>query len=225
MEDLQLREQEIFNFLDDIKEFDIVVIGGYAVNVYTLPRFSVDCDIVVHDKTESEKIGKKLVGLGYSKKDNDHESYTGNFARYEKTIKNNFKVSFDILIGEVFDRDTKAKFSADWIFSNSSFKPMRGKTVLKQIKMRVINIDALIAMKIASCRSTDIRDVFMLFPYTSKKSWIKEQIQERCNFNERFSIVKVNVGSEKFRNDLQGAYGYVNDKVFQKHKDAILTFS
>lgn len=31
-----------------------MLIGGYAVNSYALPRFSVDCDIVT--KTDAEKI-------------------------------------------------------------------------------------------------------------------------------------------------------------------------
>jgi len=49
MELLQIREKEIFETLKKIKKSEFVVIGGYAVNAYTLPRFSVDCDIVIKD--------------------------------------------------------------------------------------------------------------------------------------------------------------------------------
>ena len=52
MEQLQLREKEIFEMLKKIKKRKFVVIGGYAVNAYTLPRFSVDCDIVIKDNDE-----------------------------------------------------------------------------------------------------------------------------------------------------------------------------
>ena len=58
MEQLQLREKEIFETLKKIKKSRFVVIGGYAVNTYTLPRFSIDCDIVVKDHKELKKIEK-----------------------------------------------------------------------------------------------------------------------------------------------------------------------
>ena len=50
MDLLQIREKEIFETLKTISEFNFVLIGGYAVNAYALPRFSVDCDIVLRDK-------------------------------------------------------------------------------------------------------------------------------------------------------------------------------
>lgn len=46
------REKEIFESLKVLKDKRFVVIGGYAVNAYTLPRFSVDCDIVVNKKDD-----------------------------------------------------------------------------------------------------------------------------------------------------------------------------
>lgn len=49
MDMLQIREKEVFDTLKKIRECRFVLIGGYAVNAYTLPRFSVDCDIVVED--------------------------------------------------------------------------------------------------------------------------------------------------------------------------------
>ena len=68
MDLLQIREKEIFEVLKKIKKHQFVVIGGYAVNAYTLPRFSVDCDIVVLDKKELEKIEKTLLKEGYKKR-------------------------------------------------------------------------------------------------------------------------------------------------------------
>jgi len=60
MELLQLRENEIFGALKKIKNQKFAVIGGYAVNAYTLPRFSVDCDIVTENKAETAEIAKEL---------------------------------------------------------------------------------------------------------------------------------------------------------------------
>ena len=95
MEQLQFREKEIFETLKKIKKRKFVVIGGYAVNVYTLPRFSVDCDIVIKDRKELKEIEESLFELGYYKEKNSSEEvpYEGNFERYEKELDKNFKVS------------------------------------------------------------------------------------------------------------------------------------
>lgn len=67
MEQLQLREKEIFEILKKIKKCKFVIIGGYAVNAYTLPRFSVDCDIVIKAHDELHRIEKILFDSGYQK--------------------------------------------------------------------------------------------------------------------------------------------------------------
>ena len=74
---LQLREKEIFETLKRMGKFKFVIIGGYAVNAYTLPRFSVDCDIVVKDKEELMEIEEVLVDFGYAREENnkDNSSY------------------------------------------------------------------------------------------------------------------------------------------------------
>ncbi len=221
MDLLQLREKEIFETLNKIKKFNFVVIGGYASNVYTLPRFSVDCDIVVENKTEANKIGKVLKSFGYVKKETEYPIYKGQFLKYEKLI-NNFKVSIDILIENVFDRQTNTSFSAKWIFENSDLRFLKGKTIGKKLKLKIINVDALIVMKSISCRATDIRDVFMLITHSENIGWIKNEISERYDFKKTFEKIKEKVSSTKFKDNLQGVYGYVDNKVFEKHKRALL---
>src|SRR3989344_2458332 len=134
---LQLREKEIFETLKKMSKFKFVVIGGYAVNSYTLPRFSVDCDIVVKDTKELKKIEEALINFGYIKEENnkDKTSYYGDFLRLEKDIGDNIKVSIDILIKEVLDRQTNATFSSDWIFDNSEIRTLRGKTITEELKL------------------------------------------------------------------------------------------
>ena len=51
MDRMQLRETEIFRVLKRLGEIEFVLIGGYAVNSYALPRFSEDCDIVIRKRT------------------------------------------------------------------------------------------------------------------------------------------------------------------------------
>ncbi|MBS3154874.1 nucleotidyl transferase AbiEii/AbiGii toxin family protein [Candidatus Woesearchaeota archaeon] len=220
-----MREKEIFETLKSLKSCNFVIIGGYSVNAYALPRFSVDCDIVIKDKSELEKIEKILLKIGYKKEKLAKEiQYSGRFCRYEKKIDNNFAVSMDIMMGDVKDRMTKSVFEADWIFENSSMKILKGKTISEELKMRIINIDALLVMKIISCRSTDIRDVFMMFPKAQNKEWIKYEIQKKCDFKDRISKIIEKITSKQFKDELSGVYGYFDQNIFEKYKNAILNF-
>ena len=223
MEQLQLREKEIFETLKKIKKREFVVIGGYSVNAYTLPRFSVDFDIVIKDHEESKKIEMDLVSLGYEKAKNSSEApYHGKFERYEKEIAPSFRVSVDILIGEVLDRQTKAKFSAEWVFANSEIRNLRGKTIGEELKVRIINAEALFAMKLVSCRLTDIRDVFLLVGLVKNKVWIKKEVSERYDLKDRLSKLISEISSKQFKDGLQGVFGLVDDKIFERNKKMIM---
>lgn len=224
MDLLQLREKEIFEALKGIKGFNFAVIGGYAVNCYTLPRFSVDCDIVVADNKEAAEICKELENLGYKKEEAGKfdAPYHAEFIRYEKKIKENFKVSMDILIGYVLDRQIKAVFSAEWVFENSDFRLLKGKTIAEQLKLKVINPDALFVMKFSAARAVDIRDVFMLALQVKNLEWVKEEASKRCNFKENFNIIKDKITSPEFKNNLQGVFGFIDEKLFERHKKALV---
>lgn len=219
-----LREEEIFKTLKELKDCNFVIIGGYAVNAYALPRFSVDCDIAIHDENELKKIEKILLRIGYT-----HEilpnnaQYSGSFSRYEKKLENNFAVSIDILIKSVVDRMTKTSFSAEWIFKNSEIKILKGKTISEELKLRIINIDSLLVMKIISCRPTDIRDVFMMLPNVNNKEWVKSEILSRYNLNDKLSKIIEKVNSKQFIDGLSGVYGKFDKKTFDKHKKALLS--
>ncbi len=219
-----LREEEIFKTLQELKERHFVIIGGYAVNAYALPRFSIDCDIVIRDENELKKIEVIFLRSGYKREKQSKEaSYSGKFYRFEKKIDNNFAVSMDVLIHNVSDRMTGTIFSADWIFENSEIMVLKGKTIREELKLRIINRNALLVMKIISCRSTDIRDVFMMLPNATNKEWIKSEISLRYDFNDRLKKIIEKVNSNQFKDGLSGVYGKFDLKNFEKHKTAILT--
>ncbi len=46
---MQDREKIVLEMLEKIPKQSVVLIGGYAVNAYVPPRFSIDCDLVVLD--------------------------------------------------------------------------------------------------------------------------------------------------------------------------------
>src|SRR3989344_973617 len=219
---LSLREEEIFKTLKELKNCDFVIIGGYAVNAYALPRFSVDCDFVIKDKKGLRKIEKILLTIGYSKEKLPAAvQYSGSFSRYEKKLEHNFAVSMDLLVDNVTDRMTGAIFSADWIFANSSKRILKGKTIAEELKVRIINVDALLVMKIISGRATDIRDVFMMFPQAEDKEWLKSEIQIRADFKDRITRIIEKISSRQFKDGLSGVYGSFDQNVFEKHQKAI----
>lgn len=224
MDQLQLREKEIFDTLKKIKDYRFVLIGGYAVNAYTLPRFSVDCDIVINDYSKVEGMEKVLKNFNYVKKPTNKFNlpYHEEFRRYEKEIEKNFRVSMDLMIKNVSDRKTHALFTAEWIFKHSAIRLLKGKTITEELKIRIINPDALIVTKIVSCRSTDIRDVFMLITQTKDIEWIKQEVAKRCNLKDRIARVIDKITSTEFKDNLQGVYGYIDKNIFEKHKKAIL---
>lgn len=224
MEQLQLREKEIFETLKKLKKFSFVIIGGYAANCYALPRFSVDCDIVIKNNKEAAKICKELEKLSYNKEKSGKTDapHHGGFIRYEKEIGSNFKVGMDILIEYVLDRQTNATFSADWVFENSDLRLLKGKTIIEQLKLRVINSDALFAMKFVTGRTSDIRDVFMLALKVENFEWAKEEISKRYDFRESFEKIKSKITSPKFKDNLQGVFGFIDEKLFERHKKALL---
>ncbi|HJX05423.1 MAG TPA: hypothetical protein VJ461_01810 [Candidatus Nanoarchaeia archaeon] len=223
MEPLQLREKEIFTTLRKIKGVKFVVIGGYAVNAYTLPRFSVDCDIVLKATTDLQKLEKKLAELGYSRLGRNvaDTPYHGEFVRFEKEISIGFKVSLDFLIKNVYDRGTSAVFSAEWVFHNSGKRRLKGKTVRDELMVDVIKPDALFVMKMVSCRAADIRDLFMLVAGIKDKLWIKQEVSERCDFDGQLSRIRQKIVSRQFKDGLQGVFGFIDKRLFDKHKNLI----
>lgn len=226
MSPIEIREKEIFETLKAIQDEEFVLIGGYAVNAYTLPRFSVDCDIVVKDEEHVIPIKKKMESLGYTKTEEDSRKtpYYGSFVRYEKQIQKNFVVSMDILIHAVLDRGTQGSFEAVWVFENAKQNILRGKTITEKIKLLIVRVDALIAMKCVPCRLTDIRDIFMLIVFAEDFDWIRNEVKKRTDFSAKAKMIREKIEGVSFKNNLQGVYGFIDDKTFEKHKKKIIEF-
>ncbi len=216
MDLFSLREKEIFESLKQLKHLDFVVIGGYAVGAYTLPRFSVDCDLVVRSKMDSSKIAVVLRNRGYVLRETSKGGYSS-FQRFEKIIGEAIKTSFDILIQEVFDRRTSAHFSADWIFKHCSKKLLRGKTFIEAIECKVLNADALVVLKLVSSRNPDLRDVFMLLPNVEDLHFIKDEVSGKINWNDGMKRASETILSNDFKKNLEGVYGVVNPSTYMKH--------
>lgn len=212
---LELREKEILSTLEKIKNFDFVLICGYAVNVYTQPRFSVDCDIVVQNKEEAKKIRIVLEKEGYREKEiNPNIPYHGEFLCLVKKI-NDYSVPFGILIGNVIDRDTGLKFPAEWIFENSKKQTLVGKANLIKIDLKVANPEILIIMKLAASRISDFRDIFMLLDENINLEYVFSELKT-YRLYDKLRKFREYVTSKSFKDSLQGVFGKIDEKVFNK---------
>lgn len=212
---LESREKEILLTLEKIKSCDFVIIGGYAVNTHTQPRFSVDCDIVVKNKEEALKIKHLLIKEGYMEKEvNPNIPYAGSFLCMVKKVEG-FSVPFDIMIGCVVDRNTKSRFMAELIFENSEIKKLRGKVYPFEIELRVAKSEILMVMKLAASRKSDLRDVFMLLERDIDLERSLLMIK-KYNLKTNFEKFKEFVNSKDFKDNLHGVFGKIDEKVFSK---------
>lgn len=217
------REKQFFALLKEAKDkVDFVVIGGYAINAYALPRFSVDCDVVVKNKKDLGKFQVFLEKNSFKMRSKGPtEDYSGTYL--SMVSKNPPKLSFDILAGSVEDRLTKTIFFAEEIFLHSSKRTIFGKGSPIKMETRVVDAEFLFLMKAITARTTDIRDVFMLsLAKLDKKKLV--QISKKFPVPSQ-SIKKISstIQSEEFKNSLQGVFGKIQQEQFARTLKAALS--
>src|SRR6266699_1653840 len=153
---LDARESIIIKTLQRLPKENIVLIGGYAVNAYVPPRFSIDCDLVVLGS--SSKLESLLKEDGFRKTAEGDVSY-GGYVRYEME---DVKVSFVLLENSVVDRETRIGFEGELFKKHSGERTTVGRSVPTRIRMKIADPELLFAMKFVSARRQDVRDMFML---------------------------------------------------------------
>lgn len=215
------REREILAVLKAIpKSKDYLLVGGYAVNAYTLPRFSIDLDISL-PKKELDYFRKMLEGLGYKKITNFKGlPYSGEFERFDKKV-DGINVSMDLLINGVASRQTGAAYGFNYLKENSEIKEIQCRT--GNAEARVADKAVLAALKINSARKTDIRDLFMLCREGVDAEKIKKHLERvpAEKVREHIAAVKEAIGQEQFKDSVQGVFGLVDEKSFRKAKKKV----
>src|SRR5437870_11524239 len=201
---LDARESIMIKTLQKLPREDVVLIGGYAVNAYVPPRFSIDCDLVVLGS--SSKLKSLLKKDGFRKTAEGDVSY-GGYVRYETK---NVKVSFDLLENSVVDRDTRIVFEGELFKKHSAERTTVGRSVPTRIKMRIVDPELLFAMKFVSARRQDVRDMFMLAG--AKLDWdlVTELLSAKCDrklMGERSHAIMRDVKFKSLRDRLHGPLG------------------
>jgi hypothetical protein len=152
------RERRCFELLEAIKGSRAILIGGYAVSSYGLPRFSVDLDLVVHE-ADAEKLRGMLQNQGLKKKrDRDGAGQVaGGFEQWSDGL-----VSVDMLINGVSDRRSGASFKFATIEESAANRTFTGRAATASATAKVAAPETLIVLKLCAGRLVDIRDIAIL---------------------------------------------------------------
>ena len=213
MTDFSNREKECFTFLKRIpKEKEYVIIGGYAVSSFGFPRFSVDLDITIPEN-ELPFFKKLISDNGYKFTIGKEDlTYSGKSERYEKDL-----VSIDLLINGVQSRQTGYYYPFEYIFNNSQIRETSGWDQTNRAKVRIAKKEMLIALKIHSMRTADIRDIIMLCyeipDIQITCSHLKNTPREKIigHINELLTVLN----DKKLKDSIKGVYS-INDKLYEK---------
>lgn len=216
---LRDREEAVLEVLKKLPKDDAVLVGGYALNAYTPPRFSVDCDLVVLG--DPGPVREVLEAQGFELTEEGDVPY-GDYVRY---VRGEEKVSFDLLVGSVLDRQTGTVFEAGLFLTHSQVRTTVGRATPVRVEMRIADPELLFAMKFVPGRRQDIRDLFMLAGEELDWDTVWSIVLDTCGPEvvlDRAELVEERVGSEGYRDSLQGAYGRIPDNHFDRCRDRLL---
>lgn len=159
---LVAREAEVLNLLGALHERreKFALIGGYAVDAYSaLPRFSVECDLVIADD-QLWAFSELLHELGYRQGSTYQNELKGvETRRFVKKVGGD-PVFVDLLVGGVRCRQTEAVWKEEEV--RRTLKELRVVGVNGSVLSNVASKEMLIAMKLHSGRDPDLRDMVML---------------------------------------------------------------
>jgi hypothetical protein len=169
------------------------------------------------------KIESLLKKEGFKKSESGETSH-GSYIRYEKMPS---KISFDLLIGSVLDRDTKITFEGELIRAHSRRRTTVGRAAPVRIEMTIADPELLFAMKFVSARRQDVRDLFMLAGDDLDWNLVRKVIVEKCEaelIKKRTELIKSSVESKGYRDSLQGPYGKIPDETFESCRKNLVRF-
>lgn len=218
---LHEREKAVLETLQKAPKQDIVLVGGYAINAYVPPRFSIDCDLVVLG--DPSKVEKLLKDQGFVKADAGNVP-SGSYIRY---VRKKEGVSFDLLVHSVHDRQSGVTFHAALFEKHSKTRSTVGRVNPIRIVMRIADPELLFAMKFVAGRRQDVRDLFMLAGEELDWNVVGGILRQKCEadlIEKRTNAIRKGFEAANYRPSLQGAYGKMPDQKFETCKTRLTRF-
>lgn len=211
------REKACLDLLGKFPE-KFILIGGYAISSYDFPRFSVDLDLLIKEK-DLKKFSGILIKEGFSviqEADEFSTVYKGKFLRLERKV-NSLPVSADILVSMVQCRQTNASYSFEYVWKNSEVRTVIGYGLKSSVEARVADREMLIALKVNSMRTADIRDIISLCngPVNVEKviSHLKRAPRDIILSHAEMFLKKI--GSPGAKDSIKGVFG-ISDRVYER---------
>ncbi len=181
---LTSREKEILQVLRTIYPYRdrFTLIGGYAVDAYSpLPRYSVDCDVVI-SKSKLDEFSDLFLQNGFKERSQIYLNKSEGLEAWEFVkLVNADNVSIELHLDGVKCRQTEAIWTETEIKSNASERRVVG--VSGSVLSNIVSKELLVTMKLHSGRDADLRDVTMLM---ESIRWFKVE-----DFARRGNIQKV----------------------------------
>lgn len=216
---IQERERSVLGILQKIPKQNVVLIGGYAVNAYAPPRFSIDCDLVVFGSPKA--IESVLKSNGFSRTEAE-DVPQGRYIRY---FREEDKVAFDLLVNSVFDRNTGIVFEGELFKKYSKRRVTVGRATPVRIEMLIADPEILFAGKFVTARRQDVRDIFMLAGEDLEWDKIANLIKEKCDsklIRKRIETIRASIESKGYRDSLHGPFGKIPDERYASCKNRLL---
>lgn len=159
MIDADQRELQVARLLEAWPtELDGVVVGGYAVAAYGTPRYSVDVDVVVSERSRVDwadwlKSHHLLLGPG-------HRVFHQGRASLEVQRWEYRAITLDLMIGGVRDRDSGVTIPGDWLLRSPRSVRLELLSGPLSSQVDVVRLEGLWATKLLAGRPHDLTDLF-----------------------------------------------------------------
>lgn len=216
---LNERERAVLEALQKLPTENAVLVGGYAVNAYVPPRFSIDCDLVV--------LGSPAALEGALTKGGFVRAHSGDvpYGSYVRYVRKKEGISFDLLIDAVQDRDSQVVFERRFFEAYSHKRTTVGRVNPIRLELRIADPELLFAMKFVAGRRQDVRDLFMLAGESLDWTVVRKILKEKCTpalIAKRAETIRTIVNGDHYRASLQGAFGALPDERFESCKERLL---
>jgi hypothetical protein len=168
-----------------------VLIGGYAIAAYGVPRFSNDADIVISAPLKST-FEKFLREQGFEMEEPAHSSrqdFEGNVPRFRRE-----ETTVDLLVGYVRDRKAGVDIPEEWISKDSLQLQLKTITSISEVPVSVARPEAIWALKLQAGRDQDLLDLYAIFDVPIKTD---EVISLFRSFNSETLNGKLSLTLEK----------------------------
>lgn len=211
------RERACFDLLREVSGYDVVLIGGYAVSAYGLPRFSVDLDLVV-EASELPGIHATLRGRGFAplRRWDGGGVFASRSERWTPGVGRP-AVAVDLFIGGVADRVSGITRPFGELRQASSRRTIRGLDPASVADALVPNRETLLALKLQVGRLVDLRDIAVLaggpFDKAALAAFLSPVPRDLLATHAQRLLSAIE--TREFRNSLKGVY-MLDDRSFER---------